>query len=104
MFLSSSSYFLNLLTSSTYCNRLIYSPGSLYTSIIPCLALPKVGSSISNSKSLKHKILLLNSKNDRETPNYTAGDFIRAIVSTLDSTELEEELVDEKEREVKDYM
>lgn len=61
--------------------RLIYSPGSLYTSIIPCLALRGVGEAIATSPTLRAKILFLNSTLDRETPGYTAMDFVEAIRS-----------------------
>jgi len=56
---------------------LVYSCGSLWTSIMPCLALRGVAKGIAKSHSLKAKVLLLNSKNDRETEGYTAADFIR---------------------------
>jgi len=65
---------------------LVYSCGSLWTSIMPCLALRGVANGIAKSPSLKTKVLLLNSKNDRETEGYTAVDFINAIVCTLNST------------------
>lgn len=61
----------------------IYSIGSLYTSLIPCLTLRSVGNAISQSQSLKHKILLLNGTNDRETSDYSALDFINAIKAAL---------------------
>lgn len=60
----------------------IYSIGSLYTSIIPSLILKGVGAAISNP-TVRHKILILNSTTDRETgPSsspFTAMDFIAAI-------------------------
>ncbi|GHJ86371.1 hypothetical protein NliqN6_2773 [Naganishia liquefaciens] len=62
---------------------LVYSCGSLWTSIIPCLALRGVASTIARSKTLRHKVLLLNFKNDRETDGYTAIDYINAISSSL---------------------
>lgn len=62
---------------------LIYSAGSLWTSIIPCLALRGMATAIATSGSLKAKILLLNCKNDRETLGYAARDYIDAIVSML---------------------
>ncbi|GAA5859507.1 hypothetical protein JCM1840_004645 [Sporobolomyces johnsonii] len=68
--------FLESLQTSTC---LVYAPGSLYTSILPCLALRAVGDLIATSPSLQAKVLLLNSKLDRETPGYTALDFVRAI-------------------------
>ncbi|CDZ98422.1 LPPG:FO 2-phospho-L-lactate transferase CofD/UPF0052 [Phaffia rhodozyma] len=61
----------------------VYSCGSLWTSIMPCLALEGVGSAIATSTSLKAKIFLLNSSNDRETIGYTALTYIEAIVRTL---------------------
>ncbi|KAH8799563.1 hypothetical protein DL96DRAFT_1564550 [Flagelloscypha sp. PMI_526] len=64
---------------------LVYSCGSLWTSIIPCLALRGVGPAIARSRSLKAKILLLNSQNDRETEEYTAADYIHAIARTLNA-------------------
>ncbi|EGN94109.1 hypothetical protein SERLA73DRAFT_115023 [Serpula lacrymans var. lacrymans S7.3] len=63
---------------------LVYSCGSLWTSIIPCLALRDVASAIARS-NLRAKVLLLNSNNDRETDGYTAVDYVRAIASTLNS-------------------
>ncbi|KAF9454921.1 UPF0052-domain-containing protein [Macrolepiota fuliginosa MF-IS2] len=63
---------------------LIYSCGSLWTSIIPCLALRGVATRI--ARSLRAKILLLNSENDRETEGYTAVDYILAIARTLNSS------------------
>lgn len=61
---------------------IIYSIGSLYTSLIPSLILKGVGSAISNP-TIRYKILILNSTNDRETgPSsnpYSAMDFVAAI-------------------------
>ncbi|KAF5877598.1 putative lppg:fo 2-phospho-l-lactate transferase upf0052 protein [Botrytis fragariae] len=57
----------------------IYSIGSLYTSILPCLILRDVGPAIADPK-IKFKVLILNGCLDRETPEYTAKDFIQAIV------------------------
>lgn len=66
---------------------LVYSIGSLYTSLIPCLVLRGVGNAIVQSQSLRHKILLLNGTNDRETSDYTAIDFINAIASALNESQ-----------------
>ncbi|KAI1790455.1 hypothetical protein LXA43DRAFT_505430 [Ganoderma leucocontextum] len=89
------------LTSMSRYNVLLYSCGSLWTrlvvrsyaphcaspgsdcSIIPCLALKGVANAIAGSRSLKAKVLLLNSANDRETDGYTAVDYIRIIARTL---------------------
>lgn len=65
---------------------LVYSCGSLWTSIIPCLALRGVADGIARSRSLRAKILLLNSQNDRETDGYTAADYILAIARTLNTS------------------
>lgn len=77
-------------------DALVYSCGSLWTSIIPCLALRGLASSIAQSKTLKAKVLLrefmatkmtlltpVNSHNDRETPGYTAMDYIDTIATML---------------------
>jgi len=64
---------------------LVYSCGSLWTSIIPCLSLRGVATAIARSRSLHAKVLLLNSQNDRETENYTAANYIRAIAQTLNT-------------------
>ncbi|KAI0369914.1 UPF0052-domain-containing protein [Pilatotrama ljubarskyi] len=71
------------LTSLSRHDVLVYSCGSLWTSIIPCLALKGVANAIARSRSLKAKVLLLNSANDRETDGYTAVDYIRTIARTL---------------------
>lgn len=61
---------------------IIYSIGSLYTSIIPSLVLKGVGEAIAHPM-IRYKILILNSTIDRETgPSsdpYSALDFIAAI-------------------------
>ena len=63
---------------------LVYSCGSLYTSIIPCLALRGVGRAIASSPCLRYKILLLNSLPDIETPDgTTAVQYLTAIQKTL---------------------
>ncbi|PFH54681.1 hypothetical protein AMATHDRAFT_134612 [Amanita thiersii Skay4041] len=65
---------------------LIYSCGSLWTSIMPCLAMRGVAKGIARSPSLRAKILLLNVKNDRETEGYSAMDYIQAICRTLNAS------------------
>ncbi|KAF7796586.1 hypothetical protein EIP86_007767 [Pleurotus ostreatoroseus] len=56
---------------------LVYSCGSLWTSVMPCLALRGVANAIARSRSLRAKVLLLNSQNDRETDRYNAEDYIK---------------------------
>jgi 2-phospho-L-lactate transferase/gluconeogenesis factor (CofD/UPF0052 family) len=67
----------------------IYSIGSLYTSIAPCLILKDVGELVS-SPSIRTKILILNGCIDRETgPSsepFTAKDFVAAIVDACASS------------------
>ncbi|KAI8098695.1 uncharacterized protein BX664DRAFT_319359 [Halteromyces radiatus] len=69
-------------------NTLVYSIGSLYTSILPCLILRGVGNAIRESTTLKYKILLLNGTPDRETDGYTAMDFIGTITNALNESQL----------------
>ncbi|KAK0664337.1 Uncharacterized protein DIS24_g611 [Lasiodiplodia hormozganensis] len=61
----------------------VYSIGSLYTSIIPSLILRGVGTAIAANPAVRHKILILNSTVDRETgPSsqpFSALDFVAAI-------------------------
>lgn len=61
---------------------IIYSIGSLYTSIIPAIILRGVGKSIMTSPA-RHKILILNGSLDRETgppcEPFSASDFVEAI-------------------------
>ena len=62
---------------------LIYSIGSLYTSIVPCLILRGIGEAIVSSTCVKQKILIVNGSNDRETGPKTdpmdAVNFVAAI-------------------------
>ena len=61
----------------------IYSIGSLYTSIVPCLILRGIGEAIASNTSLRSKILILNGSLDRETgpraKPMEATDFVAAI-------------------------
>ncbi|OUM52311.1 hypothetical protein BVG19_g1488 [[Candida] boidinii] len=70
--------------SSTDC--VVYSIGSLMTSIIPVIILQGVGEAIMNEKNLpldqrKKKILLLNGTLDRETSSLTALGFLKSIMN-----------------------
>ncbi|KAL8793966.1 MAG: hypothetical protein Q9195_003479 [Heterodermia aff. obscurata] len=56
----------------------IYSIGSLYTSLVPALILRGVGEAI--AKTPRFKILLLNGCLDRETEGFRAEDFVQAVV------------------------
>ena len=61
----------------------IYSIGSLYTSIVPSVILRGVGAAIAAS-GVRHRVLILNGRIDRETgpggDEMTARDFVAAIV------------------------
>ncbi|KAJ5889049.1 hypothetical protein N7495_009090 [Penicillium taxi] len=63
---------------------IIYSIGSLYTSIIPAIILRGVGKSIVKSPA-RYKILILNGSLDRETgpptAPFSASDFVEAIAN-----------------------
>ncbi|KUI59607.1 hypothetical protein VP1G_06854 [Cytospora mali] len=63
-------------------DTVVYSVGSLYTSIIPSVIVRGVGAAIANGR-VRNKVLILNSKTDRETgpaaSPMTAADFVRAI-------------------------
>lgn len=65
-------------------STVIYSIGSLFTSIIPSIILRGVGNAIA-APNVRNKILLLNSSIDRETGPvsnpFTAMDFIAAIAN-----------------------
>ena len=60
-------------------DAIIYSIGSLYTSIIPSLILQGVGAAMAQTGGPRFKILLLNGSLDRETGGFTAPDFVDAI-------------------------
>jgi hypothetical protein len=76
---------------------IIYSIGSLYTSLVPSLILKGIGQAIDNP-SIRHKILILNSTIDRETgPSsnpYSALDFIAAIAKACEESKGAAEPVD----------
>ena len=70
-----------VLESINTADALIYSIGSLYTSILPSLILPGVGTAIAQQGGPRFKILILNGSLDRETGGYTANDFLNAVTS-----------------------
>ncbi|KAL9000311.1 MAG: hypothetical protein Q9169_001028 [Polycauliona sp. 2 TL-2023] len=59
-------------------DAVIYSIGSLYTSLAPSLILQGIGSAIANGP--RFKILILNGSLDRETGGFEGLDFVKAIV------------------------
>ena len=63
---------------------IIYSIGSLYTSIAPSLILRGVGDAI--ARGPRFKILILNGSLDRETGGFCGRDFISAIVQAAEQS------------------
>lgn len=74
---------------------IIYSIGSLMTSILPVLILKNVGNAIKSSVATK-KILILNGCYDRETFNLTAWDFLVQILNSVKYSEKEKENIEIK--------
>ncbi|KAF2468836.1 UPF0052-domain-containing protein [Lindgomyces ingoldianus] len=85
----------------------IYSIGSLYTSIVPSVILKGVGEALARA-SIRYKILILNSTNDRETgPSsspLTALDFIAAIAKAAASSRGPGFVREVEKREYKAYV
>lgn len=68
---------IRVLASIETADAILYAPGSWYTSIL-CLLVPdKVGTML--KASTKPKIVFLNGSLDRETPDYTASDFLESM-------------------------
>ncbi|ODQ78684.1 hypothetical protein BABINDRAFT_162387 [Babjeviella inositovora NRRL Y-12698] len=63
-------------------HMVVYSIGSLMTSVVPVLVLKGVGQAISHDTNSKKRVLLLNGSLDRETYNMSALDFIETIVES----------------------
>ena len=76
----------NVLNALNDSEAIIYSIGSLYTSIIPSLVLKGVGQAIASRPQAK-KILILNGSLDRETGGYTALNFIEAIARACEESQ-----------------
>ncbi|KAI5861537.1 UPF0052-domain-containing protein [Durotheca rogersii] len=61
----------------------VYSIGSLYTSIVPSLVLRGVGAALARPGGPRYKVLVLNARADRETgprgAALTAADFVRTV-------------------------
>ena len=68
-------------------DAIVYSIGSLYTSLAPNLILDHVGPAIATG-SARFKILILNGSLDRETGGYGAIDFVRAIVGACEASSI----------------
>ncbi|PRP75735.1 maternal effect embryo arrest 18 protein [Planoprotostelium fungivorum] len=77
---------------------IVYSMGSLYTSIVPCLILNGVGEAIQENRC--NKILVLNGYPDRETLGMKGADYVTAIVNALNRGQTKKAL----KNGVKDYL
>lgn len=77
----------SFVTALARSKTIIYSCGSLWTSLVPCLSLRSVASSIATSPTLQYKVLLLNTVQDRETRGMHAVDFITAICGSLNRSD-----------------
>ncbi|KAI5960789.1 uncharacterized protein KGF55_004359 [Candida pseudojiufengensis] len=73
-----------VISTITNTDTLIYSIGSLMTSIVPILVLRGIGKAITTSLKCKNKLLLLNGCLDRETFGMTAYDFIKVIIESTE--------------------
>ncbi len=86
-----------VLTSLETAQAVIYSIGSLYTSIVPCLIPKGVGKAIADA-GIRTKILILNGSLDRETgPSaqpFTASDFLCAIGNACASSSGRKKVLD----------
>ncbi|KAI4206119.1 MAG: hypothetical protein LQ346_001302, partial [Caloplaca aetnensis] len=65
-------------------DAVIYSIGSLYTSLAPVLILSGVGEAVATGP--RFKVLILNGSLDRETGGYAATDFVKAVVECCESS------------------
>ncbi|KAI1086920.1 UPF0052-domain-containing protein [Rostrohypoxylon terebratum] len=85
----------------------IYSIGSLYTSIVPSLVLRGVGEALANS-GVRYKVLILNSTVDRETgpasSPLTATDFVKAIARAAAESQGDFAVDERRKGEVRRYV
>ncbi|OTA84276.1 hypothetical protein M434DRAFT_173346 [Hypoxylon sp. CO27-5] len=96
-----------VLEAIRHAGAVIYSIGSLYTSIVPSLVLRGVGAALANS-GVRYKVLILNSTIDRETgPSsapLTATDFVKAIVQAAAESQGDFSIDEKRKGEVKKYV
>lgn len=89
-----------VLSAIRQAEAIIYSIGSLYTSLAPCLVLRNVGSTLAATGRNTPKILLLNGSHDRETgPDhaaFTATEFVRVIARSCARSDLSSRLLGEE--------
>lgn len=68
----------NAVSAIRAADAVIYSIGSLYTSLAPILVLTGVGEAV--ERGPRFKVLVLNGSLDRETGGYSGVDFVKAVV------------------------
>ena len=82
-------------------SAVVYSIGSLYTSIVPSLVLRGVGEAVAAAPGPRPKVLLLNARQDRETgpaaEAMTAADFVRAVARAAKESRLDPSPVQDAE-------
>ncbi|KAK5044813.1 hypothetical protein LTR84_010469 [Exophiala bonariae] len=78
-----------VMSAIKHSQAVIYSIGSLYTSIVPSIVLKGVGEAL-RSTAARHKILILNGSLDREvgpsTSPFSAFDFVEAIARACEQS------------------
>lgn len=88
-------------------SAVVFSIGSLYTSVIPSLILRDVGDAVGDP-SIRFKILILNGSLDRETKavgfSFGAKEFVKAIADACYSSQSGAGKEPVKEREYKRYV
>lgn len=82
---------LKVISAIREADAIIYSIGSLYTSLAPSLILRGVGDAIAGSSAPngtrpRFKILILNGSLDRETGGFSAQDFVAAIARACEQS------------------
>ncbi|KAI0829582.1 UPF0052-domain-containing protein [Hypoxylon sp. FL0890] len=96
-----------VLEAIRHAGAVIYSIGSLYTSIVPSLVLRGVGAALANS-GVRYKVLILNSTIDRETgPSsapMTATDFVKAIARAAAESQGDFAVDEKRKGEVRRYV
>ncbi|KAI1172644.1 UPF0052 domain protein [Nemania sp. FL0916] len=99
-----------VLAAIAQCRTVVYSIGSLYTSLVPSLVLRGVGHAIAASAPwVRQKIMILNATLDRETgpadQGLTATDFVKAIArACARTTSVNVEVGEEEEPPVRKYV
>ncbi|MFS0783608.1 gluconeogenesis factor YvcK family protein [Bacillus sp. 1P06AnD] len=84
------------ISSIRQADMIVMGPGSLYTSILPNLLVPKLGLEVCNAKAKKVYICNLMTQAG-ETSNFSASDHVKAIYEHLDCAFIDTILVNNEE-------